>query len=167
MLLRLCSMLRSRWPMHSVLSGTFGGFLSHNALFLCQDFIGVFIYHIGPFCVYYNFWFCVFMRFLCVWMSMPLPLCVSWTFSLPAPKFVCSVLFVWFVCFHFLLLLLLLFIYLLLLFILDVCLYSNEKEKQRLRICEGGDVKRIWENLGSKSHNQNTFCEKILFSIKI
>lgn len=86
MLLRLCSMLRSRWPIHNVLNGTFGGFLSHNALFLCQDFIGLFIYRIGPFCVYYDFRFCVFMTFLCVWMCMPLPLCVSWTFSLPPPS---------------------------------------------------------------------------------
>lgn len=155
MLLRLCSMSRSRWPIHSVLDGTFGGFLSRNALFLCQDFIGLFIYRIGPFCVYYDFWFCVFMRFLCLWMCMPLLLCVSWAFSLPPPKFVCSVLFVWFDCFHYLL-------SLLLLFILDVCILMRERNKDCIFVWVRvwGGSGRIW---GAKVRIRKHSMKKFYF----
>jgi hypothetical protein len=96
---------------------------------------------------YYGFWFGFYGFSMCEYMHVS------------ASVFL--VLFLWLFCFLFVYLYCLFVSVLFLLF--WVCLYSNWREKERVWIWVGGEVKRIWEESREGNHNQNILYKKFQF----
>lgn len=111
-LLRPDPISRSKYPRQNKLNGTFRRSLSQNAL--PRLFFFGKLYR----SIYYYFWFCVFLRVLCVWTCVFLYLYVFlmifFFFCIfPIPDCFCFYLY-----------------YLLLCFVLGTCLFSNEKQNR-------------------------------------
>lgn len=105
----------------------------------------------------YILWFLIFMGFLCVQMCVFIHLYIFLVLF-----FGSFFVFVFFACLFCLILVCFCF-YLTLFNYLDVCLFSNEGEKQRVYIWEGGEVEKIWEELRKGKSITRINCIKIHF----
>lgn len=130
------------------------GFLKVTCLSVIFTFIFYF-FHVSHLQVWYDFQCYVFVGFLCVEMCVFLCLYVYCIFSLALSLLTVSLLYP--IMFLFIL------SYIMLLF-LDACFCSNNREKERLWICVGGESGRSGKSWGRENHIHNIVYEKLFLS---
>lgn len=145
-------MLNTKWTQWHFLAF----FLIMCCLYILSFFI--FSYPTSLLLIYYGFWLCAFKGFLC--MAMHVSLCL-YAFLVP---------FLWLSIFLFASLLCplnFLFYFIIIFSFLVTCLFTNEREHEKVWIWVGGEdeVERIWTDVEEGNYNQNMLYKK-LFSNK-